>query len=120
MSDDQQERRRETRYKLRNIITGQLKPAGLGGMFSKATNVMIINVSPKGVGLHTKEAPPAGKDAKVKLTILALGSNRTISGRIKHLNVIQSGYIFGLELDVPKHESLISYFKSCEAEFDIR
>ncbi|RCU45061.1 PilZ domain-containing protein [Corallincola holothuriorum] len=117
---DEQERRRETRYKLRNTITAQIKPAGLGGMFAKPVNIMVINVSPKGVGIHSKEAPPGGSDAKVKVTVLGLGNNRTFSGKIKHLNIIQSGYMFGIELDLPKHESLISYFKSCEAEFDIR
>lgn len=113
------ERRIETRYKLRSVITAQVTPGGVKGWFAKPFNVMLVNVSPKGVGIHSKIEPPEN-GSKVQVEILALGHTRGFNGTVRHRTAIQSGYLFGVELDLPKHESLISYLKSCEAEFEIR
>lgn len=113
------ERRRAPRLRVRTVITAQVAKAGLGSIFAKPINAMVVNVSPKGVGFHAKVEPPA-VGSKVVVEILALGHTRKFKGSIAHISVIQSGYIFGVELKTEREESLIAYLKSCEAEFEIR
>ena len=119
MSSDANERRRATRLKVRTVITAQIVPSGIRNLFAKPLNAMVVNVSPKGVGFHSKSQPPA-VGTRVTVEILALGYSRKFSGHLRHMNVIQSGFLFGVEIETMSEESLISYLKSCEAEFEIR
>lgn len=113
------ERRRATRLRVRTVITAQIAKAGLSGLFAKPINAMVVNVSAKGIGFHAKVEPPVS-GTKVVVEVLALGHARKFKGRVRHISIIQSGYLFGVELDSEREESVIGYLKSCEAEFEIR
>lgn len=113
------ERRRSNRLRVRTVITAQVSKSGLSGLFAKPLNAMVVNVSPKGVGFHSKVEPPT-TGTKVVVEILALGHVRKFAGHIRHISVIQSGYLFGIELKSEREESVIAYLKSCEAEFEVR
>lgn len=113
------DRRRSNRLRVRTVITAQVSKVGLFSLFAKPLNAMVVNVSPKGVGFHSKLAPPT-TGTKVTVEILALGNVRKFSGYIRHISVIQSGYLFGVELKAEREESVIAYLKSCEAEFEVR
>ncbi len=113
------DRRRSNRLRVRTVITAQVSKAGLSGLFAKPLNAMVVNVSPKGVGFHAKVEPPV-VGTKVVVEILALGHTRKFKGSIAHISVIQSGYLFGIELKSEREESVIAYLKSCEAEFEVR